>query len=62
MLYEYAYNNWCSSFFQDICNITYYQLVPLLVVCQFMQYLVIVQFILTELPVSSETGNDRPYA
>ena len=36
MFYEYAYNNWCASFFQDICNIAYYLLVPLLVVCQFM--------------------------
>ena len=60
MLYEYAYNNWCASVFQRVCDITYYQLVTLLVICQLMQYLVIAQFVIAELPISRETGNEPP--
>ena len=58
MLYEYAYNHWCASVFQRVCNIVYYQLVTLLIICQLMQYLTIAQFVIVELAVSSETGNE----
>lgn len=55
MLYEYAYNNWCASVFQCVCDIAYYQMVTLLIICQLMQYLTIAQFVIAELAVSSET-------
>lgn len=56
MLYEYAYYHWCASVFQRVCDIAYYQMVTLFVICQLMQYLTIAQFVIAELAVSSETG------